>query len=299
MATETESDLRAKKFRRLALVTAFLLAVTWPLGSFFVWIFLGATVYFIFLAYYYGPRPIQEKKYESHSQTWAQKDESFEQKKAPDIKLVITIVAIVVSSILFILMIIGFVTGVDTPEQSANLLQETADRETLQTNPSDINALTNIGNQLYAKNQFDSALIYYNKVLAIDPQNSSGMFNKSLVYYQKQDYANSIEWSKKCANLYPDNIDAIVLTGDSYYAQERFSEALTWYRQGYDKGARSAELLNILAYVYDQQNRKTEAIQFYKETLQQDSSFVKVYERLAELEPTRAAWYKNKAAQWK
>jgi tetratricopeptide (TPR) repeat protein len=125
------------------------------------------------------------------------------------------------------------------------------------------------------------------------------MFNKSLVYYQKQDYANSIEWSKKCANLYPDNIDAIVLTGDSYYAQERFSEALTWYRQGYDKGARSAELLNILAYVYDQQNRKTEAIQFYKETLQQDSSFVKVYERLAELEPTRAAWYKNKAAQWK
>ncbi|MBP9924461.1 MAG: tetratricopeptide repeat protein [Cyclobacteriaceae bacterium] len=299
MATENESDSRAKKFRRLALGTSFLLAFTWPLGSFFVWIFLGATVYFIFLAYYYGPRPAHEKVYESNSQSWTQENKSFEQKKAPNAKLAIMIVVIVAFSILFILMIIGFVTGVNTPEQSSDFLQENLDRETLQTNPSDLNALTNVGNELYAQNQFDSALIYYNKVLAIDPQNSSGLYNKALVYYQKQEYIKSIELSKKCAALYPENTGAMALTGDSYYAQERPSEAMTWYRQAYDNGARGAELLNMIAYLYEQQNRKSEAIQFYKETLQQDSSFVNAYERLAELEPARAAWYKNKAAQYK
>lgn len=299
MSTENESDLRAKKFRRLALVAAFLLAFTSSLGSFFIWIFLGATAYFAFLAYYYGPRLVRKKNYDSNSQSWTQKDESFEQKKEPNAKLAIMIVAIVVSSILFILMIIGFVNGVNTTEQSSDLLQENVDRETLQANPSDLNALTNVGNQLYAQNQFDSALIYYNKVLAIDPQNSSGMFNKALVYYQKQEYVKSIELSKKCAALYPENTDAFSLTGDSYYAQERLSEAMTWYRQAYDKGARGAELLNIMAGLYEKQNRTSEAIQFYKETLQQDSSFVTVYDRLAELEPNRAAWYKNKAAQWK
>ena len=299
MATENESDLRSKKFRRLALVAAFILAFTWPLGSFFVWIFLGATAYFIFLAYYYGPRPIHEKDYESNSQSWTQKDKPFEQKKAPNVKLAIMIVVIVAFSILFILMIIGFVTEINTPEQSSDFLQENVDRETLQTNPSDLNALTNVGNELYAQNQFDSALIYYNKVLAIDPQNSSGLYNKALVYYQKQEYIKSIELSKKCAALYPENTGAMALTGDSYYAQERPSEAMTWYRQAYDNGARGAELLNMIAYLYEQQNRKSEAIQFYKETLQQDSSFVNAYERLAELEPARAAWYKNKAAQYK
>lgn len=297
MSAENEPELRVKKFWRLALVAVFLLAFTWPLGSFFIWIFLGATVYFIFLAYYYGPRPNRERKSESFSRAW-NKDESHEQKK-PTVRLAVTIVIIVAASILFILMIIGYLSQADTVESSTGSLQENADRETLRTNPSDLNALTNVGNQLYAQNQFDSALIYYNKVLVIDPQNSSGMFNKALVYFQKREYSKSIEWSKKCASLYPDNTDALIITGDSYYAQERLSEAISWYRQAYDKGARGAELLNIMAYICDQQNRRSEAIQFYKESLQQDSSLVAVYERLAELEPTRATWYKSKAAQWK
>ena len=74
MATENDSDSRAKKLRRLAIGTSFLLAFTWPLGSFFVWIFLGATVYFIFLAKKKGNRPAHEQVYESNSQSWTQEN---------------------------------------------------------------------------------------------------------------------------------------------------------------------------------------------------------------------------------
>ena len=70
-------------------------------------------------------------------------------------------------------------------------------------------------------------------------------------------------------------------------------------KKAYDKGARTAGLSNVMAYIYDQQNQKSEAIRFYKEALQQDSSLVDVYTRLADLEPGNSDWYKKKAQAWK
>jgi tetratricopeptide (TPR) repeat protein len=108
-----------------------------------------------------------------------------------------------------------------------------------------------------------------------------------------------MELLRQCITLHPDNIDAYIIMGDNHYAQDQFTQALTWYKQAYDKGARNAGLLNIMAYLYDQQNQRAEAIRLYKETLQQDSSLVDVYTRLAELEPNRADWYQKKAEAWK
>jgi tetratricopeptide (TPR) repeat protein len=99
--------------------------------------------------------------------------------------------------------------------------------------------------------------------------------------------------------LYPDNTDAYVIMGDNHYSQEQFTQAMMWYKQAYEKGARHSGLLNVMAYLYDQQNQKTEAIRLYKEALQQDSSLADIYNRLAELEPARAEWYKKKAEAWK
>jgi len=81
------------------------------------------------------------------------------------------------------------------------------------------------------------------------------------------------------------------MLGDNYYVQNNYSEALRWYRKGYDKGVRSAEVLNIMGYLYEQQGNTTEAVRFYKEVLQQDSSWVDVYDKLIVLEPGQAKKY--------
>lgn len=303
MISENETDLiRTKRYTRLAIVSGFLLAFFWPLGSFFFWIFFGATAYFIFLAIYYQPRPKQDQNFSGHSRpNWkAPKSEPVSQSGRKKILLIVFIIGGTVFFILFMLMIIGFIVGDDVPDQAVvDSSGEDADRIALASNPADLNALTNLGNRFYAQNQFDSALFYYDKILRIDPQNSSGMYNKALVFYQTKDYSKSIELSKNCYTLHPENIDALILTGDSNYAKENFSEAIRWYQQAYDKGARNPELLNIMAYIYEQQNRTGEAIQFYKETLEQDSSYVNAYERLAELDPARRDWYRKKIEQWK
>ncbi len=300
MASESDPDLRSKRFTRLSLVSAFLLALLWPLGSFFFWIFLGSTAYFIFLAVYYSPRPEREQR-ESYSRP-NQKPftaEPISEASKKKIFKVIGIIGSIFFFFLFVLMIIGFIVGDDTNQESVTDNSENEDRIALASNPSDLNALTNIGNRFYYDQQYDSAKIYYQRVLDIDPKNVVCLNNMALVFYQQKDFAQTIAWAKKCVSINPDYTDALLVLGDGYFAQKNNAEALRVYQQAYGKGVRTAELLNIMAYLYDVQNNQSEAIRLYKETLSADSSYAEVYERLAELEPTRKDWYRKKAEQWK
>jgi tetratricopeptide (TPR) repeat protein len=297
---EDKSKL-VKRYTRLAIISAFLLAFFWPLGSFFFWIFFGTTTYFGFLAFYHRPRiERNEEKSEYARPMGRQYDQPTTINIAPkNVKLIVVLISIAVFSFILILMIIGFATGDDSAPENVvdNSINESLN--VLSTDPNNLDALTVVGNSFYANGQYDSAVIYYEKVLAIDPTNSSGLYNKGLALYSKQDYKNSMDMLRQCISLHPENTDAYIIMGDNHYAQNQFSQAITWYKQAYEKGARHAGLLNVMAYVYDKQNQRTEAIRLYKETLQQDSSLVDIYNRLAELEPDRAEWYKKKAEAWK
>lgn len=299
MSEDNSKDApRIKRLVRLTLVSAFLLAFLWPLGSFFIWIFLGTTSSLIFLIFYYSPRSqsSDEKKYsKSHRAKPPTREGSIADSKK-NLKRIVLFGVISAFSLLSILMVIGFIWGDETT--NARVMNE-EDRAALKANPNDLDALTNMGNHFYSENEYDSALSYYDKVLSIDPKNSSGTYNKSLVYYQKKDYTQSIEWSKKAVGIDPENTDAIIITGDSYYALENFNEAITWYQKAYLQGARGKELLYLMGYIYDKRNEQPEAIRFYKETLQQDSSYLDIYDRLIELEPTQAKRYQKMAEKWR
>jgi hypothetical protein len=310
MSAETDKDLtRTKRYTRLALVSAFVLAFLWPLGSFFFWVCLGTTAYFAFLAYYFSPRskkfthttnqskPSQEDP--SPQNSYGKRAKPFD--GDPKKKIQLTIFAI--SGILiFIVILIGILSPADSEvpaTEDTSVPDETVDRLALQNDPNDVNALTNIGNRFYSIQQYDSALYYYERVLTLDSRNTACLHNKALVLYQKKDFAQSLIWAKKCLSIDSEYIDAILLIGDGYYIQENYSEAIVWYKQAYAKGARHTDLLNVMAYIYDKQNNRGEATRLYKETLQQDSSYAEAYERLSELDPARKDWYRTKAEQWK
>lgn len=304
MDSEDEQKLKlVKRYTRLAIVSAFLLALLWPLNSFFFWIFSGATSYFAFLAFYYRPQAErEEEKFERAQPTWQASRQGTSINVPPkNIKLIIVISIIAFFGLFLVVMIIGLASG-DEDYESIPIAEEVSvdeDLELLSTDPNNIDALTNVGNSFYSNGQYDSALIYYDRVLKIDSKNSSGLYNKGLVHYQKKEYQKSMDILRQCISLYPDNTDAMMVLGDNYYSQDQLIQALDWYKKAYDKGARTAALSNVMAYIYDQKNQKSEAIRFYKEALQQDSSLVDVYTRLADLEPGNSDWYKKKAQAWK
>lgn len=311
MSAENEKDLtRTKRYTRLAIVSAFLLAFLWPLGNFFFWICLGATAYFGFLAFYYSPRskqfltpksknPKPSKTEPSEVYAYGQRAKPLDDDQNNKVRLTIFVISGIVISIAIVVGILSPAENESPTNEDARIPDETVDRIALQNDPNDVNALTNIGNRFYSNQQYDSAIFYYERVLTIDPNNVAGMHNKALVLYQKKDFEQSLVWAKKCLSVDPEYIDAILLIGDGYYVQENYSEAIAWYQQAYAKGAHHIELLSVMAYIYDKQNKQGEAIRLYKETLEQDSSYVEAYERLAELEPARKDWYRKKAEQWK
>ncbi len=308
MSSETAKDSRSKRYSRLALVSALMLAFLWPLGNFFFWIFAGATAYFIFLSFYYLPRTPKTRpsgfKQPKPSQAAQPDAYAYGQSAQPtdDLKKKVRFVIFLISgTIIFIAIAVGLLTPAaeEFPPTEISTQDDTVDRAALQNDANDINALTNIGNRFYGVQQYDSALFYYERVLTIDPRNVVCLNNKALVLYQKQDFKQSLVWAKKSLSVDPSYTDALLLIGDGYYAQENYSEAIGWYQQAYTKDVRTPELLNVMAFIYDKQNKQGEAIRFYKETLQQDSSYVEAYKRLAELEPARKDWYGKKVEQWK
>lgn len=305
-----EEELRQKRYKlfsRLAIISAYLLALFWPLGSFFFWIFFGAMAYFGFLVFYYRPRRENQganfnfgksRPFGSPGDAPPTQN-SGKQVNPKAVRLIVFFGIALTFFLFFILFLIGLFSG-DSSEMEAPVSDNTEEqRALLDSNPNDIDALTNIGNTFYSAQQYDSAMKYYDRVLSIDPSNYSGMYNKALVHFEKKEYSRSIELMRRCVQQYPDSPDPLVLLGDNYYTQNNYSDAIVSYKQAYDKGGRYAGQLNIMGYIYDTQNNKSDAIKYYKEALQQDSTLVDIYTRLAELEPGQAEWYNKKAAAFK
>ncbi len=178
-------------------------------------------------------------------------------------------------------------------EQAVELNSETVSFDT--NNPDDV---LEQGNNFYNKSQFDSALFYYKRALVLRPRFKEAYYNIALISYSQSDYSNAILTMKECLNSYPDYGDGLQLMGNCHSRLEQNDEALSFYERSYATGTRNAELSHYLAFFYDLKNNTARAIEFYKEALQQDSTKVDVYKRLAELEPDKRVWYSKKAEAW-
>lgn len=251
---------KSERYGVTALVLLFLFSLLWRLGAFVIWILLGAITYFTFLFFFYQPRLLKAKFTGFGSASFGTQQST----TAKIRKLLLIIVATVVS-IFFALMFIGFLAG--DPQQSTTEVSGTESNEAEDQNDvNSVNELTLTGNQLYDQKEYDSALYYYNKILVLDPNNSTAFYNIGLVNYDQQQYDG----------------------------------AFTWFKKAYNAGFRDAFLSHVLAYLYDEKKgNTTQAIFHYKEAVQLDSARADIYSRLAELEPTKAKTYRALEAKWK
>lgn len=117
--------------------------------------------------------------------------------------------------------------------------------------------------------------------------------------YDNQNYRKSISMCRQALISQPQNLDLILLLGDNYGSLKQYDSSYVWFNKAYELGARSAYLSHWMAYFYDEKGETSRAIEFYKDAVRQDSTRTQIYDRLAELEPSRAAWYKSKSDQWR
>jgi tetratricopeptide (TPR) repeat protein len=279
-------------------IQALLLALFWSVDSVVLWVLTGG-IFFTGFLYFLSARKYDPNKFQFSQTSPSQAGSSPESFKTipPEVKTKLIALGILVLVGLVFLVIIGLIIGEDLePPIEEKSKQELLEK--INDDPTNIDALTTLGNQYFEATQFDSALICYEKVLTIEAQNSSALYNKALVYYRQRNHEASITAFKQYIQLYPEVGAAHYMVGMNYYERQLYDASFEWFKKAYELGERDPFLFHALAWLYDTRQDLTKAIPLYKETLQLDSTRADIYLRLAELEPERVTAYKKLYEKW-
>lgn len=78
----------------------------------------------------------------------------------------------------------------------------------LEVNPSNVRALSGIGNVYAALQQQDKAISYLDKAVSIDPNDDTAYFGLGVCYLDLQQHNKAIPYLQKAVELRPDNVKA-------------------------------------------------------------------------------------------
>lgn len=317
----------SRLYGSLLIVFGVLLAVFWSVHPFFMWAMVGALTLVSFL--YYRSLPKTEKDYryqreqeerttkspaEQKSRTGAKPQAAAPSKAKPvppatlgnPMRWIgIGFVVIVGLIFLFTVLVVFLPATEEANEQPVETVVETTEanpedyRQQLVTDPNNKDVLTELGNYHYEQQAYDSALVYYDRIIRLDSKNSVALYNKGLVLYQLKKYDQSISILRLCLAYDTQNTGALQVMGNNYYDQQQYGPALDWYQKAYDLGARDGFLCHAMAWMYDERQQTNRAIPLYKEALSLDSTRTDIYVRLASLEPELASLYLALETRWK
>jgi tetratricopeptide (TPR) repeat protein len=309
---------KIKVYLIVAYVLLLIMALLSSLGQAFVYIFLGGSIFFVYLALqqwweisadkfnltnpFKGAGAKTSWSRQSKSSTWTQ-SAAGPVASSPALKnrrIAIAVAVFVVSAFVGIMMLIVFSVDAREDENELMFYQSVADgyfnkgnldsayllykRTTLMDATFD-EGYYGLGLVKEQQGQTDSALYFYNKAVSIDADNVNAGYRSAWIHYLKNDHPRSLAILREVISRSEDFSAAYVVAGHNYYARNMYDSALMYYEPAYSKGFRSAEFLNILAYIYDTKGRTGEAVAYYEETLQYDTTLTDVYKRLGELVP--------------
>ena len=306
---------KSRTYFLVAVILLIMMSILWGLDSSFVYITLGAAVFFIFLALWNRPRipqrvghsPTASSKRKSPDFFDAGKEIGAQKKVQPAAPFQSNEKKVTMIAYFFIFFVFTLIFSAvvfldtsyseeaiayfNTAEQfrysgeydSAERYYELAIAE----EPEYPEALTAYANGLIANQKYEPAMQQVDRALAINSDDEEARYTKALVYYYQQKYKPSLQELFALMDKNPSYYEAMVLAGDDYYMQNKYDSAIYWYEQGYGNGVRNAGLCHVMAYIYDEKGKQEKAVPLYQEALSYDSTRIEIYERLSQLFPGR------------
>jgi tetratricopeptide (TPR) repeat protein len=99
----------------------------------------------------------------------------------------------------------------------------------LAIDPNNEVALYGKGSALNYKGNYAEAILYFDKALAIDPNDKEALNNKGYSLFSQGNYAEAITYYDKALAIDPNFIIALIGKGNALYGQGKYAEAITYY----------------------------------------------------------------------
>ena len=325
------APLKSKAYFIIGYIFLMATALAWSVDPSIVYIFFGIAVFFLFLGFYLRPsrKNFQEPFRSTSNQSRAPsakfsdifaaifrqahtgsrpKPKTFTRHSTPEDNRRLVSFVIGAVFITFFIFFIGsvFFSSSDDGNDSVLYFQTAEEnfwnqnydsaylnyRKAWKADDQYVEAMVGYGRVLSVRNEQDSAMIMFDKALAINPDYKEAGYNKAWIYFGQQKYNESVGVLTPLLQENTDYYDAMLLIGDSYYELKQFDDAMIWYSKAYEnEGIRTRALCHVMAYIYDTKGNYSNAIDLYKEALRYDSTVVDIYKRLGELLPNEDGNY--------
>jgi tetratricopeptide (TPR) repeat protein len=107
-------------------------------------------------------------------------------------------------------------------------IQQPVARE--QTNDNyNLTSLYNQATDLYRQGRYEEAIAYYDKALAIDPNDVDALNYKGAALYRQGKHQEAITYFDKALAIDPNYVPALTYKGIYVYDLERYDEAIAYY----------------------------------------------------------------------
>ncbi len=86
-------------------------------------------------------------------------------------------------------------------------------KKEVEANPNDTSKMREYAEFMAAAHRQDEAILYYRKILNVDPERNDVLFNLSIIYYTRQDYDNAEKYTSQILKNDKNNTQAIYNLG--------------------------------------------------------------------------------------
>ena len=145
----------------------------------------------------------------------------------------------------------------------------------------DANILHFIASVFLELDQPDSATIYAEKQISLDPEDHRGYINSALAVMNKNQFQDGVGILLPVAETFNQEYAIQYLLGNAYYQQQNNEEALVYLNRALKILPKSRNVIHILAIINDSMQMWTESDSLYESLISSDSTDAQAYNNYA------------------
>ena len=149
--------------------------------------------------------------------------------------------------------------------------------------PDNADGYNNLGNALKEKGKLNKAIEFYKKALAIRPDFATAYNNMGITLQKQDKLDDAIEAYNIALSLKPDYADAYNNIGSTLHDQGKLSEAITFYEKAILQKDDYANAYNNMGTTLQDQGKLDAAIEAYKKALSVNPYFTEAHRNLSNL----------------